>query len=92
VKSLIVFGGVVAVLLASFPVHSQPGQGGGRGAGHGAPGRPAPPKQMPARDTTQNQSRDARMTPEQRQQLKRDVHDHGRDIYRDHSGPVPGRP
>jgi hypothetical protein len=26
------------------------------------------------------------MTPEQRRQLRRDVHDHGRDIYRDRTG------
>jgi len=42
---------------------------------------------VPARDTTNRDvNRDARMTPEQRRQLRRDVHDHGRDIYRDRSG------
>jgi len=90
VKSLIVFGCVVTVLLASFPALAQHGQGG-RGAGRAGPGRPTPPQQMPARDTTfQNReaNRDARMTPEQRQQLRRDVHDHGREIYRDRSAPV----
>ncbi len=46
----------------------------------GPPGRPTPPQQVPARDTA---NRDARMTPEQRRQLRRDVHDHGRDIYRE---------
>jgi hypothetical protein len=85
VKRLIVFGCTVAVLLASFPALAQHGQGG-RSIGRGAPGRPTPPRQVPARDTT-NANRDARMTPEQRQQLRRDVHDHGRDIYRDRSGP-----
>ena len=84
VKSLIVFGSIVAVLLASFPAMAQHGQGG-RGAGPGAPGRPTPPQQVPARDVT-GQNRDARMTPEQRRQLRRDVHDHGRDIYRDRTG------
>ncbi|HMH18761.1 MAG TPA: hypothetical protein VK572_11515 [Burkholderiales bacterium] len=87
-KSLIVFGCMVTVLLASFPAFAQPAHGG-RGAARG-PGRPTPPQQVPARDTTQ--VRDARMTPEQRQQLRRDVHDHGRDIYRDRSGPGPNRP
>jgi hypothetical protein len=85
VKSLIVFGCMLAVLLASFPALAQHAQGG-RGAARG-PGRPTPPQQVPARDTTV-QNRDARMTPEQRQQLRRDVHDHGRDIYRDRSGPA----
>jgi len=84
VKSLIVFGSIVVVLLASFPAIAQHGQGG-RGAGPGAPGRPTPPQQVPARDVT-GQNRDARMTPEQRRQLRRDVHDHGRDIYRDRTG------
>jgi hypothetical protein len=43
---------------------------------------------VPARDTTnRDANRDARMTPEQRRQLRRDVHDHGRDIYRGRSGP-----
>ena len=91
-KSLIVLGSIALMLLASFPAMAQHGQGG-RGVGRGAPGRPAPPQQVPARDATlQNRgaNRDARMTPEQRQQLRRDVHDHGRDIYRDRSGP--GRP
>jgi hypothetical protein len=83
VKSLIVFGSIVAALLASFPAMAQHGQGG-RSIGRGAPERPAPPQQLPARDVTnRDANRDARMTPEQRRQLRRDVHDHGRDIYRD---------
>jgi len=85
VKSLIVFGCVVTVLLASVSALAQHGQGG-RGAARGGPARPTAPQQIPARDTTQ--TRDARMTPEQRQQLRRDVHDHGREIYRDRSAPV----
>jgi hypothetical protein len=86
VKRLIVFGCTVAVLLASFPALAQHGQGG-RSAGRAGPGRPTQPQQVPARDTTVH-NRDARMTPEQRQQLRRDVHDHGREIYRDRSGPA----
>jgi hypothetical protein len=88
VKRLIGFGCIAAVLLASFPALAQHGQGG-RSIGRGAPGRPTPPQQVPARDTTnRDANRDARMTPAQRQQLRRDVHDHGRDIYRDRSGPA----
>jgi len=79
VRFLIALGGVALVVLASLPAAAQQGQGG-RGVGRGAPGRPAPPQQVPARDTA---NRDARMTPEQRRQLRRDVHDHGRDIYRE---------
>jgi hypothetical protein len=82
---LIIAGSIALMFLASFPAMAQQGQGN-RGATRGAPGRPAPPQQVPARDaTSQNRdtNRDARMTPEQRRQLRRDVHDHGRDIYRD---------
>jgi hypothetical protein len=88
VKSLIAFGSIVVVLLASFPAMAQHGQGS-RGVGRGGPERAARPQQVPARDGTwQNRdaNRDARMTPEQRRQLRRDVHDHGRDIYRDRTG------
>jgi len=79
VRFLIALGAVALILLASLPAAAQQDQQGGRRM-RGAPGRPTPPQQMPARDTT---NRDARMTPEQRRQLRRDVHDHGRDIYRD---------
>jgi hypothetical protein len=74
---------VASVLLAtlvSIPAAAQHGQGG-RNAG---PGRPSAPQQVPARDMKQQQrdaNREARMTPEQRRQLRQDVVDHGRDIY-----------
>jgi len=70
-------------VLAAHPAAAQHGQGN-RGLGRAAPGRPTPPQQVPARDVAgQNENREARMTPEQRRQLRRDVHDHGRDIYRE---------
>jgi hypothetical protein len=76
------------LLAAGLPAAAQ--QGGKRG-GQGSPGRQAPAKQVPASDA-RPQQRDVhfegRMTPEQRRQLRRDVHDHGRDIYhRDRPGP-----
>jgi hypothetical protein len=87
VRFLIALGSVL-ILLASLPAAAQQQAEGGRGPGRGAPGRPTPPQQVPARDTTnRDANRDARMTPEQRRQLRRDVHDHGRDIYRGRSGP-----
>jgi len=82
-RFLIALGGVALIVLASLPAAAQQGQGS-RGLGRGAPGRPTPPQQVPARDTANREAnRDARMTPEQRRQLRRDVHDHGRDIYRE---------
>ena len=79
-KTLIAGLGMV-ILLASSHVFAQ--QGGKRMLPAG-PGKQTPPQQMPASDTGP-QHRDAhlegRMTPEQRRQLRRDVHSHGRDIY-----------
>ena len=86
VKGLITSMGVVLILLTSL---SAMAQHSGKRFGQGGAGRPTPPQQVPARDATwQNRdaNRDARMTPEQRRQLRRDVHEHGRDIYRDRTG------
>ena len=71
---------VLLAALVSLPAVAQHGQGG-RAAG---PGRPSSPQQAAPRDMKQQQrdaNRDVRMTPEQRRQLRRDVADHGRDIY-----------
>jgi len=86
VKSfLIALGSIALFLLTSFSAMAQQGGGGGR-PGHAGPARPMPPQKVPARDMGgHNPQRDARMTPEQRRQLRRDVNDHGRDIYRDRS-------
>jgi len=82
VKALIALSGALLIALAlPFPAAAQHAQGGARQAG---PGRPTPPQQVPARDMKQQQrdaNREARMTPEQRRQLRQDVVDHGRDIY-----------
>ncbi len=80
-RTLVAAGGLLLFVLASLPAVAQHAQGGGRQAG---PGRPTAPQQAPARDMRQQQrdaNRDARMTPDQRRQLRRDVADHGRDIY-----------
>lgn len=84
-----ILGSAALLLTLSLPAAAQHAQGGAR-AGHGGTARPAQPPQVPARNAgMQNQGaqRDARMTPEERRQLRRDVHDHGRDIYRDRSNP-----
>jgi hypothetical protein len=80
VKVLIAFA-VVLIALVSLPASAQHAHSGGRQAG---PGRPTPPQQVPARDMRQQQrdaNREARLTPEQRRQLRQDVVEHGRDIY-----------
>jgi hypothetical protein len=86
VKGWIVLSGMALTLLTSLPAMSQQG---GKHSGQGGQGRQAPAQQGPVRDAgwqKRDANRDARMTPEQRRQLRRDVHDHGRDIYRDRSG------
>ena len=86
-------GSAVLVLLAalvSLPALAQHGQGS-RAAG---PGRPTQPQQASPRDMKQQQrdaNRDARLTPEQRRQLRRDVADHGRDIYGGRPPPPPNQ-
>jgi len=88
-RALIAVGGALLIALAAIPAAAQHGQGGARGGPRGAPGRTTPPQQVPARDATWQQrdaNREARMTPEQRRQLRQDVQDHGRDIYGERTG------
>jgi hypothetical protein len=88
VKSLIAVFGML-ILLTSPPATAQQG---GKRLGPGGPGRQMAPQQVPARDTElqhRGAPHDKRMTPEQRRQLRRDVHNHGRDIYRDRPAPKP---
>ena len=84
---------LVLAALISLPALGQHAHGG-RFA-HGGPRRaaPPPPQQipapMPARDVgfgRREANRDARMTPEERKQLRQDVNDHGREIYGDRAG------
>lgn len=85
---------LVLAALISLPVLGQHAHGG-RSFAHGGPRRAAPPPpqqippQMPARDVSfqrREANRDARMTPEERKQLRQDVNDHGREIYGDKGG------
>ena len=82
--------GVALLWTLALPAQAQQGQGGGARFARPEPARPAPPQQIPARDAGMQQAmpqRDPRMTPDERRQLRRDVHDHGRDVYRDRSVP-----
>lgn len=88
---------LLAVLGLSLPAQAQPGPGGGRFMRE----RPADAqRQMPSRrddaSTLNAGARDERsaegnrrhqLTPEERQQLRRDIRDAGRDIYRAEHGP-----
>jgi hypothetical protein len=93
------FSLTVAVLLAlagSGPALAQHQGRGGRNAQQqqqqpqqGAQRPPMPPSQG-AREASfrqrQQQQQRARMSDEERQQLRRDISDHGRDIYQDRGG------
>lgn len=84
-KRVLVSCGMAMVLLASVPAAAQ-NDSGDRRVGQGSPAREARPQRIPARDAAaenRNANRSMHMTPEQRRQLRRDIHDHGRDIYRD---------
>jgi hypothetical protein len=81
---------MAAVLLAAaWPAAAQPGPGQGRGRGmdRPTPQRPMGPPpdrgwQRPDGDGMHRRG----MTPEEREKLRRDIGQHGRDIYRDPRG------
>lgn len=81
VKRLSVFAGMFAALLAAWPVAAQQGPPDRRAERSGRPeARPMP---QPQRAVRVEHPRPDEMTPEERRQLRRDIYDHGRDVYRD---------
>lgn len=79
--------GVFVAVTASLPVYAQP-------AGRDQPRRFERPLQREFRrdeelqrrqmERTENrEAQQGRLTPEERQQLRRDIREHGRDVYRD---------
>ena len=87
-KRLVIMASIAALLAAASPGHAQPGQGGGhRGGDRGArpmpPQRPEPPPQDFRNDRQAQDPRRGQLSPEERRQLRRDISDHGRDVYRD---------
>ena len=90
-KRLVIMVGIAALLAGASPSHAQP-QGPGGGRRMDQPMRPMPPPQRdqmpPARDFRDAQDpRRGQMSPEERRQLRRDIGDHGRDVYRDRKPP-----
>ena len=71
---------------------AQPGPYEGRRFDRAGPQTPQTP-QAPRQDqgTDREQVPHERMTPEQRQQLKRDIDQHGREVYRKRPGEGTGR-
>ncbi len=87
-KCLTFLAGVFLAVAASAPAQAQPG---GRERAWGAERqqqrefRRDEDLQRRQQDRmTGEQRRPGRLTPEERQQLRRDIREHGRDVYRDH--------
>jgi hypothetical protein len=93
VKRLLIMATIATLLAPALPGYAQQGGGGGR-RGMDRPMRQAPPppqQQMPQRDFRNDRGaqdpRRGQLSPEERQQLRRDIGDHGRDVYRDRQPP-----
>jgi hypothetical protein len=93
VKRLLIMASIATLLSAAWPGHAQqPPPGGGR-RGMEPPMRPMPPQHRePMRDhrgdrDAQDPRRGQQLSPEERRQLRRDIGDHGRDVYRDRRPP-----
>ena len=83
-KSLIATAGIFLMLLAAHSALAQE-RPHDRRSGPAGPAGPAP-KSIPAQQVSAQSPegpRGGRMTSEERQQLRRDVNNHGREIYRD---------
>jgi hypothetical protein len=88
--------GLAAALAAAWPSHAQQGPPPGRRAMERQqpmpPMRPMPPqRESPARPADfrdrDMEPRRQSMTPDERRQLRRDITDHGREVYRDRRPP-----
>ena len=83
-KRFATLAGVLLVLVASLPAQAQPGDGQRRFE------RFQQQREMRREEFQRRQferdgqeGRPGRLTPEERQQLRRDIREHGRDVYRD---------
>ena len=84
-KRILAVAGVLAALLASWPAVAQQVPPDRRADRPGPPEeRPMPP---PRRVGSLERPRPDEMTPEERRQLRRDIYDHGREVYRDRRQP-----
>ena len=90
-KRLLIMASIATLLATAWPGHAQqPPPGGGRRMD--PPTRPMPPPQPePTRDFRGDRDaqdpRRGQLSPDERRQLRRDIGDHGRDVYRDRQPP-----
>ena len=87
-NQVLIAGAALAVLLVALPAASQSGPQGSAPDPYARRGeRTGPPSGgplLPAREQGGPQGRPPmeRMTPEERRQLRQDIHQHGREVYR----------
>ena len=82
-KRTLAIVGMLAALLAAWPAVSQQGPQGRRGERMSPPpGTPVPPARELGPAGPPGRPPMERMTPEDRRQLRQDIHQHGREVYR----------
>lgn len=98
-KRMVVMATLATLLAAAWPAWAQPGpgqgqgQGGRRGMDRPMPQRPMgpPPERGWQRPDGDGMHRRGHMTPEEREKLRQDIGQYGRDIYRDPRRGGPGK-
>jgi len=84
VKHIVTLAGALLALVASLPAQAQPGDGQRRFERFQQQ-REMRREEFQRRPLERDgeEGRPGRLTPEERQQLRRDIREHGRDVYRD---------
>ena len=94
-KRMVVMATLATLLAAALPAWAQPGpgQGGRRGTDRPMPQRPMgpPPDRGGQRPDGDGMQRRGMMSPEEREKLRQDIGQYGRDIYRDPRRGGPGK-
>jgi Spy/CpxP family protein refolding chaperone len=94
-KRMVVMATLATLLAAAWPAGAQPGpgQGGRRGMDRPMPQRPMgpPPERGWQRHDGEGMQRRGQLSPEEREKLRQDIGQHGRDIYRDPRRGGPGK-
>ena len=83
-KRMMVIAGLAAALVAAWPAFAQTGPQGRRAMDRPPPAQPMQPSRPgDLRERDKETPRRATMTPDERRDLRRDIRDHGREVYRD---------
>lgn len=95
-RRMVIMATLATLLAAAWPAWAQPGpgQGGGRrGMDRPMPQRPMgpPPDRGGQRPDGDGMHRRGQMSPEEREKLRQDIGQYGRDIYRDPRRGGPGK-